>query len=119
MIMMNLEGEGVQEVRKYYREKLIGMGVVEPTRAEVIEFQQKHGGDKPDPQSQYLTAAAGQANAEAAKARMDTILNSAKATKLHADTIKTMSEVNTAEREQLERELTNQSMAPTEPPAIQ
>ncbi len=39
MIMMNMEGEGVAEVREYYRQKMLRIGVLEPTEEEAQQLQ--------------------------------------------------------------------------------
>lgn len=100
MAMMNMEGEGISEVRDYFRRRLVTMGVVKPTDQEIMEMQQAAAGAQPDPQSQYMLAAAEQANAEAAKARADTVLTVAKAEETQAKTIKTMADISEVERKQ-------------------
>jgi Phage P22-like portal protein len=94
MIMMNLEGEGLNEINAYYREKLIELGVVKPTDEEIEKLQQKLANQQPDPQAEYLKAAAEQATAEGAKARADTILTVKKAEETDAKTIKILAEVD-------------------------
>jgi hypothetical protein len=75
MAMMNMEGEGIAEVRDYFRQKLIRMGVVKPTQEEAEQMaaemaaQQSQG----DPNAIFLQAAAEEATARAAKARADVI----------------------------------------------
>ena len=105
MAMMNMEGEGISEVRDYFRKRLVNMGVVKPTEQEMMEMQQAAAGAQPDPQSQYMLAAAEQANAEAAKARADTVLTVAKAEETQAKTIKTMADISEVERKQAMEDL--------------
>jgi hypothetical protein len=75
MAMMNMEGEGIAEVRDYFRQRLIRMGVVKPTPEEAEQMaaemaaQQAQG----DPNAIFLQAAAEEATAKAAKARADVI----------------------------------------------
>ena len=77
MIISNMEGEGIEEVRQYFRDKLIRIGVVKGTQEEQQEI-----GAKPqptqDPQSQFLLASTQQAAAMAQKAQADTQLALAK-----------------------------------------
>lgn len=87
MAMMNMEGEGISDVRRYFRRKLIRMGVVKPNDQESIELQQEQANAKPSAQDQYLEAAAGQAQAEGAKAQADTIKSQADADKSRAQTL--------------------------------
>ncbi|MEY4760675.1 MAG: hypothetical protein RLZZ200_531 [Pseudomonadota bacterium] len=87
MAMMNMEGEGISDVRRYFRRKLIRMGVVKPNDQEAIELQEEQASQKPSAQDQYLEAAAGQAQAEGAKAQADTIKSQADADKSRAQTL--------------------------------
>ena len=73
MAMMNMEGEGISEVREFFRQKLIRMGVVKPTEAEAEEIMAAMQNQKPDPNAVFLQAAAEEATAKAAKARADVV----------------------------------------------
>lgn len=74
MAMMNIEGEGIQDVRDYFRKEMVTMGVIKPTEEEAKEMAIAMQTKPPDPNSQYLQAAAEQAQAEAAQARAKTVL---------------------------------------------
>lgn len=93
MALMNMQGEGISEVRDYYRQKLIKMGVIKPNEKEADELSQQLANMPPDPNAQYLQAAAAEADAKAAKARADTVLTIAKAEQTKAETAKTLAEV--------------------------
>lgn len=99
MTMMNMEGEGISEVRDFFRNKLVKMGVVKPTDEEAAQLQQEAANTQPDPNTEFLQASAEQAQAQAAKARADTVLVVAKADQTRADTAKTLSEMDNANRE--------------------
>ena len=73
MAMMNMEGEGISEVRDFFRQKLIRMGVVQPTEAETEEMMAAMQNQPPDPNAVFLQAAAEEATAKAAKARADVV----------------------------------------------
>jgi hypothetical protein len=73
MAMMNMDGEGISEVREFFRQKLIRMGVVKPTEAEAEEMMAAMQNQKPDPNAVFLQAAAEEATAKAAKARADVV----------------------------------------------
>jgi hypothetical protein len=73
MAMMNMEGEGISEVREFFRQKLIRMGVVKPTSAEAEEMMAAMQNQQPDPNAVFLQAAAEEATAKAAKARADVV----------------------------------------------
>jgi hypothetical protein len=84
MSMLNMEGEGIQDIRDYFRKKLLQMGVVAPTKEEAAELQQAAANQQPDPQSQFLLASAKQAEADALLKQANTVLASAKAELTHA-----------------------------------
>jgi hypothetical protein len=94
MAMMNMEGEGVSDVRRYFRRKLIKMGVVKPNDQEAIELKQEADNTPPSPQDQYFSAAASQAQALGVKAQADTIKSQADADKTRADTLKILSDID-------------------------
>jgi len=75
MAMMNMEGEGIAEVRDYFRQRLIRMGVVKPTQeeAEKIAAEMAAREAQPDPNAIFLQAAAEEAIAKAARARADVV----------------------------------------------
>lgn len=100
MAMMNMEGEGITEVRDYFRKKLLRMGVVKPTEEEQQTMAQEQANQQPDPNSQYLQAAADEASANATQARAKTILTVAQADETKAKTMKTLAEVDASEQRQ-------------------
>lgn len=101
MAMMNMEGEGIAEVRDYFRQKLVRMGVVKPTEEELQQIQQEQQNQAPDPQAQFLQASAQQAEAQAAKARADTVLTMAKSEETKAKTAQTLSNMDLSHRKSL------------------
>jgi len=109
MAMMNMEGEGISDVRDFFRRKLVRMGVVKPTDAEIEQMQAEAANRPPDPQTQYLQAAAEEAQANAAKARAGTVktiadaeYSRARATETLANTKKTDQEITLKEIETLQ-----------------
>lgn len=100
MAMMNMEGEGISDVRDFFRRKLIMLGVVKPTKAEMEEMMQAKANQPEDPNSIFLQAAAEEAVAKAAKARADTIETVAAAELKRAQTVETMAKVSGAEQDQ-------------------
>ena len=101
MAMMNMEGEGIGEVRGYFRNKLIKMGVVKPTDEEAKELTQEAANMPPDPNAEFLEASADQASAEAVKARADTVLTINKARESEAKTMETLAGIELDQRDQL------------------
>lgn len=83
--MMNMDGEGLDDLRKYARKQLVQQGVIEPTDQEKEQMQQAAANAQPDPQSQFFLAEAEKskglaikAQADAGKAAADTELSKAK-----------------------------------------
>jgi Phage P22-like portal protein len=114
MVLMNLEGEGMNDVRSWARDKMVAMGVVKPTEEEASAMAQQQAQQQPDPQSQYLLAAAANQEQDAAlkRAKAD---NTAADTQLkQAQTVKTMAEAgSTQTQDQLS---VAQAMQPPPPP---
>lgn len=63
--LMNMEGEGLEEIRDWSRQKLVMMGVVQPTPEEQEEMDAAAQNQQPSAQDQYLAAAAKEADAKA------------------------------------------------------
>ena len=101
MAMMNMEGEGLSDVKEFFRKKLIRMGAVDPTDEEqqelAAELEQLQG--EPDPQSIYLEAEAAKSQAQAQKALADTEYTMARTEETRADTIETLAGIERKERE--------------------
>ncbi len=94
MTLMNMEGEGLSDVRDFFRRKLVRMGAVKPTEKEAEELAAEAAAQGPDANTQYLQAAAEEATAKAAQARATTVKTVADAELARAKTIQTMSEVD-------------------------
>ena len=100
MAMMNMEGEGISETREFFRNKLLHMGAVKPTKEESEELIQELQNEEPDANQQYLMAAAQAAEADAAKSRADTSLTIAKTEETRAKTAETLAGINREDFEQ-------------------
>jgi hypothetical protein len=98
MALMNLEGEGMQDVRDYFRGKLVRMGAVKATEEEAQQMAAEMQGQQPDPQAMYLMSAAKEAEAKAMKAQADTVLTVAKSEQTRAQTIETLSNVDVSQQ---------------------
>ena len=103
MAMLNMEGEGIADVRDFFRNRLIKMGVVKPTQEEqqalLEELQQAQSQQAPDPQAQYLQAAAMEAQAKAGQAQANTAYTLARAEETKAKTVETLAGIQQKERE--------------------
>lgn len=116
MAMMNMEGEGISDVRDFFRKRLVRMGVVKPTEEEAQALAAESQGQQPDANTLYLQAAAQQAEAEAGKARADTVLKVAQAEKAKADTLKIVTETDATQQQQA-LEVIDRFEAGMQPPA--
>lgn len=91
MAIMNMDAEGMGEIKQYYRKKLVSMGVLQPNDQEREEMAAAaEAQNQPDPQQVYLAAAAEKESALAQKATADTELTQAKTRQTEADTMETM-----------------------------
>jgi tRNA A37 methylthiotransferase MiaB len=73
--------------------QLVKRGVIKPTDEEAQEMAQEQQNQQPDAQTQFLLA-------EAQKAQADTGLKAAQTEKTKADTVKTLSDIETGQRQQ-------------------
>ena len=87
MAIMNMEGEGIEDVKEYFRKRLINMGVIEPTEEEAQKLSQEQANTPPDANTEYLKAAAAKESARAIESQMDTVLKGAKAKETEAKTL--------------------------------
>ena len=99
MIMMNMEGEGVNEVREYYRKKLLRLGVVEPTKEEAQQLAQEAQNQQPDANTLYLQSESEKNKSLAIKAQADTELGIARAEETKAKAIDLMTRLDMDERQ--------------------
>ncbi len=92
LIMMNMEGEGLGDASKFFRSKLVKMGVVKPTKEEEAQLAEAAANAQPSPQDQALMGMAEEATANAANARAKTVQTIADADLKRAQTAKTIAE---------------------------
>lgn len=94
MILMNMEGEGLSEIREFYRRKLVALGVVQPNdeeRKAMEEAAQQQ--QQPDPNSTYLLAEAEKSLAEAEKVKAETVYTEARTEGEQAKTLETLQKI--------------------------
>jgi len=89
--LMNMEGEGLSDIRDYFRKQLVQMGVMKPTEEEAQQLAA--AGQQQDPNTVFLQAAAEEAMAKAAKARADVVKTVAESELTQAKTVETLSKV--------------------------
>lgn len=92
MAMMNMDGEGIEDVRDYFRQKMVRAGVVKPTDEEAAQLQAEAAQQQEDPQATALKAMAEEAVAKASKARADVVYTAARTEETRANTAKIKAE---------------------------
>lgn len=91
MSLMNMEGEGIDDARAFFRGRLLRAGVVKPTEQEaaMLAQEQQAMAQQENANETFLKAASEEAVAKAAKARADAVLTVAKAEETRAKTEET------------------------------
>lgn len=120
MAIMNMDGEGLGDLKDYYRKQLVQMGALPPTDEEAKQIKKDAQQQRPDPQAAYLEAEAGKAQALTIKAGADTELVLARAEETKAKTAEVLAGMNMSERQfvvDTAEKLAN--IRNTEPPAVQ
>ena len=77
--LMNMEGEGLSDIRDHFRKQLVGMGVMQPTDKEKEAMAQAQ--QQPDPNAELVRAATMETLAKTEKAQADARLSDARAAK--------------------------------------
>jgi len=98
--MMNIDGDGINDLQDWMRKRAIGAGLAKPTQEEQAAIDEAGSEpQQPDPQALLQLAAAKQAEALAIKAGADTKLSEAKAVETLASAQKTTAEIAAKEHE--------------------
>ncbi len=93
LAILNMEGEGLEDARGFFRQKAIRMGIIKPSEEEAQELQAEAENQQPSEQDKYLQALSEQATADASSKRANTIKTLADADKSKAETAKTITEI--------------------------
>lgn len=101
MILANLDGEGLGDLKDWNRKRLVRGGIVKPSDQELEELQAEMANQKPDAQQQYLEAEAENARAKAQKAQADTINALAEADKKNAETAEILAKTDSEKLNQI------------------
>lgn len=88
--VLNMEGEGLEDIKSFIRRKLVRMGAVKPDEKEMQELQQEMQNIQPNAQDTYLQAEATKAQVQAQKYAADTAKVMAETEKTKAQTLETM-----------------------------
>ena len=99
--MMNMEGEGLADMRADARRTLIAMGVVKPTKEEEEAAAAEAAAQQPapDPNAILADAMATESRAKAGKATADAALAEARTQETQANTAKTLAQIPIAQQE--------------------
>ena len=102
MVLMNMDGEGLEDIREYYRKQLVQMGVVPPNDEERQAMEEAAANAQPSAQDQYLMSEAAKSQAQAQESAAKTGLIVAQTAGERADTAKTLSEIGAEQPEKTE-----------------
>ena len=97
MALMNMDGEGIDDVRQWARRKMLTAGVVKPTDEEQEEMKAQAANQQQDPNSLYLLASAKKQEADARAVDAKIVQTLADAAQKGAQTEKTLAEVGQTE----------------------
>jgi hypothetical protein len=107
LILMNMEGEGLDPVNEYYRKKMLRLGVITPTPEEAQELAEEMANQQPSPEQKYLDAEAEKATAQAKESTARTVktladadLSTAKADEATANAAKAIASIGLEESAQ-------------------
>ena len=106
-VMMNIEGEGLSDIREFFRNRLLMAGAIKPSPEEQQQVEQA----KPDANTLYLQAAAqkAQADAQLSLAKIEQV--KAQTDQASATAVEKLAGIQTAQRQTLLNELkTSHSM---------
>jgi hypothetical protein len=100
-VLMNMEGEGLGEVRDFFRKRLVQLGVLDPTDEEAQELAAaaQAAQNQPDPNLILAQSMAAEAQAKAQKAQADAVATAADVEKTRAETLKILSDIQSQARE--------------------
>ena len=94
MILLNTEGEGIGEIRDYFRMKLLRMGVIKPTEEEAAQLAEEQANTPPSPEAQYYESAAANEQAKSVEAQSRIIKNQAETDHTKAETAKLLQDMD-------------------------
>jgi hypothetical protein len=101
MALMNLEGEGIADLRAWSRKKMVAMGVVKPTPEEEQDIAAAADQPAPpDPQAELAAGLTEEAKAKASKAQADTVLALARTKESEAKAAETLAGIPLAQQKQ-------------------
>lgn len=123
--IVNMNGEGLGDVREYFRKRLVKMGAAKPNEEEAQQMAEAAKNAKPDANEAALRGMAEESEAKAMAARADVVKKMADVEKTHAETLKIMADLDMSSTEksmaliqQLLGQRTQQAAAAPAPVAV-
>lgn len=98
MAIMNMEGEGIGDIKEYFRKQLVQMGVLQPTEEEQQQMMEAQANVQQDAQTTYLLAEAAKSQAQAIQAQANTEYTLARSEETKAKTAETISNIDIDQR---------------------
>ncbi len=98
MAIMNMEGEGIGDIKEYFRKQLVQMGVIKPTEEEQQQMMEAQANVQQDAQTTYLLAEAAKSQAQAIQAQANTEYTLARSEETKAKTAETISNIDIDQR---------------------
>jgi hypothetical protein len=98
MAIMNMEGEGISDIKEYFRKQLVQLGVVKPTEEEQQQMMEAQANVQQDAQTTYLLAEAAKSQAQAIQAQANTEYTLARSEETKAKTAETISNIDIDQR---------------------
>jgi hypothetical protein len=96
LMLFNMDGEGLGDVREFYRKQLVQLGAMQPSDADLEAAERAAEQQQQDPQAELIAALTAKEAALAEKAQADVAYTIARTEGEQADTLKTMSEIGAA-----------------------
>lgn len=101
MIMVNMEGEGVDEIRDYFRQQLLRQGAVKPTEEEAQKLAEEAANQKPTAEQDFLRTEARKNEVEILETMKNIEVKEADIGKKKAETMETLSDIEIGQQDQL------------------
>lgn len=91
--VLNMEGEGVDDIKQFIRKKLIKMGAIQPTEKEAQDLQEELSNIEPTAQEEYLRAESKKLEAETIETLADTEKTVAETESTKVKTLETFTKI--------------------------
>ena len=101
LALMNMEGEGLGDIKEWNRKKLVKMGVLEPTEEDKAEAAQQAENTPADPQATFLISESEKNAAQVTKTNAEVEKVAAETDKVQAQTAEIIAGVDREDRQQI------------------